>query len=397
MLERAPRQRRGGILARLPLVCAIVLAPTLLLVVPAAIQSGRLLAHAEDPVALADHETARLATSERLEAEIREALDNDDVELAQSFVGLAEEQHRVIDPGLRDRVDAAAKAQATLGHTASHFVRGLVSGEPSDLVELAGTATGDLFVFGDIRDALREGSRMARGEQADELILGLACAGLAITAGTYVSGGAATPARFGLSFIKAARKTGRLGKPLAEWAAKATGRIIEPAALRGALTPAALLQPAVAVRAARDAVKLEKLERLVTLAGDVAVVQRKAGTRAALDGMKLAESPRDMSRLARLAASKGAKTRAILKLAGRAAIALTVGAWQLASWLLWAIGAAFGFCACIKRTAERATESFLRRRKRRAAAAVLYVHSSPMREAHGLDRIASLADAGLGR
>src|SRR5262249_27311553 len=52
---------------------------------------------------------------------------------------------------------------------------------------------------------------------------------------------------------------------------------------------------------------------------DVGRVQASAGTRAALDGLKLAESPRDISKISRLAAAKGGKTRAILKIAGRAA------------------------------------------------------------------------------
>ena len=57
------------------------------------------------------------------------------------------------------------------------------------MVGLAGTALGDLFVFGDIRDAVREGSRYAHGETDDELVLGLACVGIALTAGTYASFG----------------------------------------------------------------------------------------------------------------------------------------------------------------------------------------------------------------
>ena len=42
------------------------------------------------------------------------------------------------------------------------FARGLFTGEPDDLVGLAGTAVGDLFVFGDIRDAVREGRGLQR-------------------------------------------------------------------------------------------------------------------------------------------------------------------------------------------------------------------------------------------
>ena len=67
------------------------------------------------------------------------------------------------------------------------------------------------------------------------------------------------------------------------------------------------------MRAAREAVKVEKAGGLVRLVRDVGRVQGKAGTQAALDGLKLAEGPREMSRIARLAEKKGSKTRAILK------------------------------------------------------------------------------------
>ena len=55
--------------------------------------------------------------------------------------------------------------------------------------------------------ALAPGTAVAQGPAtADELVLGLACVGLAITAGTYATLGATAPARVGLSVAKAARK-----------------------------------------------------------------------------------------------------------------------------------------------------------------------------------------------
>jgi hypothetical protein len=119
----------------------------------------------------------------------------------------------------------------------------------------------------------------------------------------------------------------------------------------------------VAVRAAREAVKVEKTAELFRLAGDVGRVQAKAGTQAALDGLKIAEGPKDMSRIAKLAERYGGKTRAVLKLGGRAAIMLTVGALNLFSWLLAAVMTLFGFCSSCKRTVERATERWIARRK----------------------------------
>ena len=116
---------------------------------------------------------------------------------------------------------------------------------------------------------------------------------------------------------------------------------------------------------AREAVKVEKSEGLVRLVSDVGRVQSKAGTKAALDGLKISEGPRDMAKVVRLAEAKGGKTRAILKLFGRGAILLTASAFNLFSWLLTAIFMLFGFCSACKKTAERATERQIARRKAR--------------------------------
>ncbi len=125
--------------------------------------------------------------------------------------------------------------------------------------------------------------------------------------------------------------------------------------------------PVLAVRAAREAVKIEKADDLLHLTRDVGRVQGKAGTRAALDGLKLSDNPRDMARVAKLADAKGGKTRAILKMLGRGAIALTVATFNLSLWILWAALALFGFVAAVKGAVERATWRALQRRKMRRA------------------------------
>jgi hypothetical protein len=165
--------------------------------------------------------------------------------------------------------------------------------------------------------------------------------------------------------VKAARKTGRIGGQMAAWINRSVREVIDWTSLRSALRGASITQPAAAVRAAREAVKVEKAQDLVRLVGDVGRVQTRAGTQAALDGLKLAEGPRDMSRVARLAAAKGGKTRAVLKLAGRGAIVLTVGAFNLANWMLWALVTAFGLVSALKRMTERSTERYCARRRRR--------------------------------
>jgi hypothetical protein len=288
----------------------------------------------DDPVKITNQALDRSFNQTVADREIRSALASGDTGLAQSFIELAGDRGVRVEPALVDEVKTASANAASLTSTAGRFVRGLWTGEPTDGASLAGTAFGDLFVFGDIRDAAREGTRYLTGQHGDPWILGLAGVGLAITAGTYASLGAGAPARVGVTLVKAARRTGRLN-------------------------------PVLAVRAAREVVKVEEAGGLMELAGNVGRVEGKAGTQAALDSLQVAEGPQDMSRLARLAATQGGKTRAIIKLLGRAAIVLTASAIDLAMWLFWTAFALFGFASSCKALVERVTLRYIRWRKAR--------------------------------
>jgi len=348
-----------------PLALAVASALAALAAAPRAFEAQFLLAAQDDPAALADHAVARSFDAAVATREIDAALAANDADLAMSFLALARERNLPIDPALADKVERANASLATASRSLGSFARGLVVGEAEDISGLAGTAVGDLFVLGDVRDALREGTRLAAGRDGDELVLGLACVGLAVTAGTYATVGAAAPVRVGLTVVKAARKTGRLGGAMAAWINRALREVVDWTALKRAISSASIAEPAAAMRGAREAVKVEKAQELVRLVGDVGRVQARAGTRAALDGLKVAEGSRDMPRIARLAAAKGGKTRAILKLAGRGAIVLTVGTFNLATWVFWAIVTVFGFVSSLKRMAERITERYCVRRRLR--------------------------------
>src|SRR5208283_1257717 len=104
---------------------------------------------------ITDHALDRAFDRAVADREIRAALAADDIDLAQSFVALAAGRSVQIDPALATDVNDAAVKHDSVSHTAGRFVHGLWTGEPTDLASLAGTAAGDLFVFGDIRDAAR--------------------------------------------------------------------------------------------------------------------------------------------------------------------------------------------------------------------------------------------------
>ena len=314
----------------------------------------------DDPVAIANRAVDARLSPVLAEREIEAALVADDIDLANSFVALAADRGIAIRPELAARVKAANSGAARAARNVKSFARGLVIGEPHDGVELAGTALGDLFVFGDVRDATREGIHYVKGEAVDRPVLGLACVGLAITAGTYASAGVAAPARVGVTVVKAAAKTGRLGAHMVAWLTRALRGVVDMGGVRRALVEASFSE-----RAVREAVKLDKAQELLDTMRDVGRVQANAGTQAALDSLKVAEGPRDMSRFARLAATQGGKTRAIIKLAGRAAIMLAFAVFEVAGWLIGALFLLFGFLSAIRTTTERATLRYLHWRKAR--------------------------------
>jgi hypothetical protein len=352
--------RSGSALAGM-VVCAVACAALW----PHARDAGAVLAAQDDPARLSDLEldSALRRDQGAIERNIEAALSGGDADLANSFVELASAKGIVVSPELSQRVVEAVAEENSAAHVAKRFATGLVTGQADDVASMSGTVAGDLFVFGDIRDVVREGKHLAMGEATDRLVLGLAAAGLAVTAATYVSAGGAAPVRAGLTLVKDARKVGRIGEGLAEWASRSARDVVDTPVLEEAVANASVLRPGRTMTALRAAFRAEKAGGLVRLAKDVGRIGEKAGARGALDSLRVAEGPKDITRAARLAESKGGQTRAVMKLLGRGALLLAAGAFNLTLWVFWAVLALFGFLASIKATTERLTLAYLQRAK----------------------------------
>jgi hypothetical protein len=381
------RRRISTALAGVAVTCALGAA-----VWPHAHHAGLLLAAQDDPAALAETEvSSTLRNNQKVVADnIEQALAKGDADLAASFVELADANNVTVSDDLSHRVSEAVAEEKSTSHLAKQFATGLVTGNADDVASLSGTVTGDLFVFGDIRDVVRETKHIAMGEETDRLVLGLATAGLAVTAATYFSAGGATPVRAGLSLVKDARKVGRLGEGLAEWAGRSARDVVDTPALEQAVASSSVLHPSDSVSAIKAAFRAEKAGALVRLAKDVGRVTEKAGTRGALDTLKIAEGPKDVSRAARLAEAEGGKTRAILKILGRGALLLAGGVFDLTLWLFSALLALFGLLATIKSTTERATQAWLDHRKARRLRKQIAAAKAEARTAEGRVAIAAV-------
>jgi len=375
------RRLRIGLALAGMAVCMAALAQ----VMPHALDAFAILAAQDDPAELADLQVnSAMRDNPALVADqIEAALTAGDADLAASFVELARERDIAVSNELSKRVTDAVTQINSSSHFAKRFATGLVTGNADDVASLSGTVAGDLFVFGDIRDVVREGKHLAMGEDTDRLVLGLAAVGLVVTAATYVSVGGAAPVRAGLTMVKDARKVGRLGEGLTEWAGRSAREVVDAPVLQQAVTTGSVLRPSETVSAIKAAFRAEKAGALVRLAKDVGRVGEKAGMRGALDTLRIAEGPKDVARAARLAEAKSGQTRAILKILGRGALLLAAGAFNLSMWVFGALLALFGFLSSIKATTERATESWLRHEKARRLRKQLAAASAPMRLPQG--------------
>ncbi|MGY4311759.1 hypothetical protein [Bradyrhizobium sp. JR3.5] len=332
---------------------------------PHARNAGMVLSARNDPAALADLRLNSVLRNNPalISDNIEAALASGDADLATSFVALASEKNIALSDELTRRVDDARAEQSSTTHFAKGFATGLVTGNADDVASLSGTVAGDLFVFGDVRDVVCEGKHLVMGEDTDQLVLGLAAAGLAVTAATYVSVGGAAPLRAGLTLVKDTRKAGRLSEGMIEWAGRSTREVVDQPALREAVASGSVLRPAETATAIRAAFRAEKAGALVRVAKDVGRIGEAAGVRAARDTLKVAENPQEIARAARIADVKGGQTRAIIKLLGRGALLLVAGTFDLTVWLFGALLALFGFLSSIKAATERTTAWWLRRSK----------------------------------
>ncbi|HET6469178.1 MAG TPA: hypothetical protein VFG43_12460 [Geminicoccaceae bacterium] len=164
-------------------------------------------------VALAEA-AARGEFDARIRAELRPdggSPDDEAVARAELFLALALR----LGVALEAETLALHAEETTLlkraGRLGRQCARGFGTGTGLSPAALACAAAGDLVLWGDIRDLARESWQAWRGEPIDPVILGLAGAGLGVTALTVGTGGVAAPARVGASAAKVAAKAGRLG------------------------------------------------------------------------------------------------------------------------------------------------------------------------------------------
>ena len=119
----------------------------------------------------------------------------------------AAESQRRVDPSAvaAERAAIVAERDSYL-RRAKDFAKGALLGRGDSLETAAGAIAADMFVVGDLRDMLIEGSKHIVGGDPDDFVLVLSAAGVATTVVPYFDWSAA--------LLKFAHKMGRLSTPL---------------------------------------------------------------------------------------------------------------------------------------------------------------------------------------
>ncbi len=102
--------------------------------------------------------------------------------------------------------------------------------------------------------------------------------------------------------------------------------------------------------------KARRTTRVAAAFTDIAQIQRRAGTRVALESLRHADNVGDIAKAGKLAERKGRSTLAIFKTLGRGAIALGAAALAISGWVIGAASsiiffmiAVVSFCAAVLR------------------------------------------------
>ena len=309
-----------------------------LLVTPHTIDALAWVSAKDDPAALTELGLKATLTPARLQSELDAALRADDVDLAASLMTLTDQQGMETPASMRERYAAATTSAEVAKRGAHDFYNGVVDGEAMSGAGLAGVIASDLTGIGDVRDLVREGQKISRVEEPDHLVLGLSVVGLAVTGATIASVGAALPARAGVSSMRVAAKTGRFSKALAANVGRLMHDAIDTKAVTTAATAAARLDLVAMRSAVRDAVRPAALAHLRDVAGDVAIIGRRAGVRGAQEALAITHDTTEVRRVARLAETRGLSTRAVLKILGRGALVLTTAGLNLFGWITAGVG-----------------------------------------------------------
>ena len=311
---------------RIGLIVAILVAAGLLLM-PADWAPRQWLVAASNPSAPATRNLRSAMTSERINAELKTALDTREKYLADSFIELARQENAAIDPALRQRYDS--ETGGIIG-SAQELARGVWDGKCTSFYGFVGAELSNVLSIGDVRDLYTQADNFRNGRPNDPLVIGLATMGIVSIA--------AIPLHTATSMIKTLAKAQRLSPSFRRELTEALLSGVNTETIAKALPqfsfwdtvprlgwdgwypdlnwPLLGKVPEIAT-ALQSGIQLGKLGTFNRLTGNVVTLTKDAGICGTQDALTLVHSSADLDRLTRIAEQRKGAMAALLKLLGR--------------------------------------------------------------------------------
>jgi len=113
----------------------------------------------------------------------------------------------------------------TLGYKANNILSGVMTGKSNELEGQISAGVSDFFLFGDIRDLTIEGYHHITNKEVDKVLVALSSIGVVASGLTLVTAGASTPIKGSLSFLKYAKRNGKLPRWMGKYIMKSAKEI----------------------------------------------------------------------------------------------------------------------------------------------------------------------------
>ncbi len=114
------------------------------------------------------------------------------------------------DSKVKELYDALEFKRNSMGYQSQKALEGVLKGKSDETIGRVFAGVSDFFLFGDLRDLTIEGYHYLKGENVDEVLVGLSTIGVIATGVTMFSAGNSTPIKGGISAMKLIKKSGKM-------------------------------------------------------------------------------------------------------------------------------------------------------------------------------------------
>lgn len=258
-------------------------------------------------------------TTDKLNNEIEEAIRNNNPKDARmylkigAFFGVKLDEKKYLE-----RIRELERPLKTARRKIGQFFKGFIKGRSNTGAGMAGAIVSDFTVIGDIRDLKEQHKIHKEGGKVNKLIVTLAGVGVGLTASTYLSLGATSPQKVGVSTLKYAVKNKKLTKSMQKTLTKQGREAFNTkgflVAIKGVRSPKKIKKIAKGFYNPKGMMKLRKTARSMN------TIRKNTSFADSVHLMKYVKNTKDLRHLEKISLRYGKNTKGLFKLLGRGII-----------------------------------------------------------------------------